>query len=399
MKKRFGAIISVFGVMVSASMAQITNPVPYADTFENDKYAVGSNLVGTVWQGDTNDASAVVTNLSCTSIVGYPVTNATHDQVLAFSAGVPITNEFNAAGLAVVALDTMIKPTFSERPEGSQMAAVSNSQMSLYIDTNGYINVFHGIQNYTLPADPNDGWAWTTLTNTTAIQSGTWARVTVVMNYDSVINGPISMFQVALNGTFITSPDAYLSPDISTGPGGTWFVSPKWTAELFMHKVVLSGSGLLDDMVVTTNTITYTPQEGSGYATNGVSIDWMTNTYKMVTNSDYPTYDKLALGDWDNDGAPTWSEYYAGTDPTNSASKLMIVSLTFSNNYTVLKWIGTTNARAPYAAQLSSNLLSIANWTNAPTSLTPLEGTNEASFLAPLTTPGFMRVIVNTNAP
>ena len=246
MKKRFGAIISVFGVMVSASMAQITNPVPYADTFENDKYAVGSNLVGTVWQGDTNDASAVVTNLSCTSIVGYPVTNATHDQVLAFSAGVPITNEFNAAGLAVVALDTMIKPTFSERPEGSQMAAVSNSQMSLYIGTNELVNIWHGTgTGWGAPSPSQVQWSEFSQLN---VSSGSWVRLTVTLNYlyDDDSGSYSVMMKTAINGQVLTNSLGHSTPSPGVADGGPWFQAASWNnADARLHRVVLSGLALI----------------------------------------------------------------------------------------------------------------------------------------------------------
>lgn len=385
MKKTCSAIVTVLCVAASASMAQ--NAVPYQETYEG--YAEGSNLVGTVWQGAAGSAIAVVTNGTPTEpTVGYPVPG-NHYKVLAFSDG-PITNVFDGttSNLTVVAFDTMIKPVFAEPPSGTQMEAISNSQMSLYIDTNGYVNVFHGIQNNQLPADPNDGWAWTTLTNTTPISSGSWVRVTVVMNYDSVVNGPISMFKVAVNGTFLNSPDAYSEADISKAKDGPWFVSPKWTADLRMHSIILNGSGMMDDTVVSTNEISYSVM----VATNGTPIQWML-AQGLTTNVTYPTWNDVALGDEDGDGAPTWAEHIAGTRPNDPTSKLFIISSTISNGLPILKWIGTTNALNPYTIQWSSNLMSISSWINA-TNLPKVEGTNQVTLPPAVINPAFLRVTV-----
>lgn len=396
MKKNLGSIVSVLCVTASVSMAQITNTIPYTDTYDSDKYAVGSNLVGSVWQSNTNGALAVVTNLTYTPVAGYPITNALHDQVMAFSDG-PITNEFDGTGLTVVALDTMIKPVFTEPPSDSQMEAVSNSQMSLYFGTNGYVNVYHGVLASTIPGTP-DSTQWTELTSGAQISPESWCRLTLVMNYDTSV-APISMFKVLVNGNLISAPNGYPGADVSTGAtGGPWFISPKWDdANLALHGVVLFGSGMLDDMVVTTNEITYAAQVDLGNATNGVPIQWMLDR-GMDTNGTYTTYDQLALGDWDNDGAPTWTERLAGTDPTNETSKLVIISSTISNGLPVLKWIGTTNAMNTYNIQWSSNLTMISGWTT-PTGGLPKGNssfsTNEVTLPnAPTFTPVFMRVTV-----
>lgn len=400
MKKIYAALILVMWSAASVSMAQ--NSVPYQNTFED--YAVGYNLIGTVWQGDTNVSVATVSNATPpVPSAGYPIPGATHTNAM-FSEGT-LTNEFDGStsNLTVVAIDMMIKPVFAERPEGGQMMAVSNSQVSLYVDTNGYVNVFHAIMTGGLPSDPpGGGWDWTTLTNTTAIATGAWARMTVVMNYDSVINGPVSMFKVAINGTFINSPDGFVLPDVGSSPNGPWFASPKSDVnDLRMHSVVLSGSGALDDLVVTNGNITFTggPVE-PGPFTNGVTYAWLVSQ-GITTNATYPTWDAAALADQDGDGAATWAEYIAGTQPTNPASKLIIVSQTISNGFPILKWIGTTNAHYPYLIQWSSNLMSISAWTTVTNNLPQTEGTNEATITLPpaVPSPAFLRVNVTTNSP
>ena len=407
MKNTLVAIISALAVTVSVSMAQITNPIPYADTYEN--YAAGSNLVGTVWQGDTSTpAIAVVTNLTyATPAAGYPTTAPTHTNVMEFKDG-PITNEFDGTGLTpaelsstVVALDTMINPSYAETPSDSQMGPVSNSLVSLYFDTNRYVNVFHGDVPGSIGLPATKRWS-TFSQGFSPVISGSWNRITVTLkfvNYGS-LDGKMAWIKTSLNGQDLTNSSGKVEANIGASDGGAWFVAPSWDDLNFtFHRVVLTGSGMLDDMVVTTNEITYASQGGSGYATNGVPIDWMTNTCGMVTNALFPTYDQLALGDWDNDGAPTWTERLAGTDPTNEFSKLVIISSTFSNGYPVLKWIGTTNAMNPYNVQWSSNLTIISGWTTITGGLPrgdSSHSTNEVTLPSAPTnfTPVFLRVTV-----
>ena len=396
MKKYCGAMVSVLFAAVSVSLAQ--NSVPYQDTYE--QYTAGSNLVGTVWQGDTSSAQAVVTNGTPDApSVGYPVPAAPHTQVMAFSNG-PITNEFDGttSNLTVVAIDTMVQPVFAEPPAGSQMAAVSNSQMSLYVDTNGYLNVYHGYLSGTIPGSP-DSTQWTTLTGGSQLTNGSWCRLTVVMNYDTSI-APIAMFKVGVNGTFINSSEGYLSADVSTSKGGPWFISPTWTdADLRMHRVVLSGTGKMDDMVVATNEVAFTPA-AEQYTTNGTSVSWL-QAYFGNTNTPphyYANWDAAAADDPDQDGAPTWAEFIAGTDPTNATSKLVIVSSTFSNGVPILKWIGSSKAQSPYSVEWSSNLMSITSWSTPTSGLPQADGTNQVTLPAPTFTPAFMRVnVTSTN--
>ena len=385
MKKRFPVIVSVLCAAASVSMAQ--HAVPYEDTYEG--YATNSDLVGSVWQGDTNTSHAVVTNAPSTApSVGYPVPTAAHTKVMAFSEGT-ITNEFNGttSNLTVVAIDTMVKPVFAEPPTGSQLVAISNAQVSLYIDTNGFINIFHA--KYFAFDEPGTqyAWGWSVLSNGVAkLATNDWLRLTITMNY----NPSVVMFKVALNGTTISGAEGFTSPTVATDKNGPWFAASANNAGM-LRRVVLSGSGMLDDMVVATNEITFAA--GGLYATNGTSIAWMQSS-GLTTNGTYPTWDDVALADQDGDGASTWAEYYAGTAPTNNTSKLVIVSATYSNGFPILKWIGTTNARAPYIIQWSSNLLSVLAWTNSSASLTQSEGTNEVTLPTPPVTPSFLRVTV-----
>lgn len=390
MKKYYGAIVSVLWAATSVSMAQ--NPVPYVDTYES--YATGSNLVGTVWQG-ASGAMAVVSNGAPTptqSKVDYPVPAANHTKVMAFSDGT-ITNEFDGSSLRLVAFDTMIKPVFSEPPTGDQLIAVSNSQISMYIGTNGLVNIWHGTgDGWTLP----EAKQWSVFPQMT-ITASNWIRVTMTMSYlydENDTGAYVAMFKTAINGVELTNSLGKSSANPAMLPnGGPWFKAGVWTETDLgcrFHKVVLSGSGMLDDMVVATNNIAFNVM----VASNGAPIAWM-QAQGLTTNVDYPTWDAVAMGDQDNDGAATWAEYIAGTAPTNETSKLVIVSTTYSNGAPILKWIGTTNALYPYLIQWSSNLMSVSSWMTA-TNLPQTEGTNTVTLPAPTGSKAFIRVNVPT---
>ena len=71
-------------------------------------------------------------------------------------------------------------------------------------------------------------------------------------------------------------------------------------------------------------------------ATNGVPVSWL-QQYGFTGD-----YNAAALGDQDADGMATWQEYYAGTNPTNSASVWLISALA-AQNAKVLKWPSVTN--------------------------------------------------------
>ena len=375
----------------SLSMAQ--NSVPYQDSFES--YAIGSNLVGTVWQGVTNSAMAVITNGTPTApSVGYPLHGIAHTQVMTFSDG-PITNDFGAStiGMSVVAMDAMIQPTFADRPDGSQMVAVSNSQVSMYFDTNGLANIWLGT---------GAGWGkgsvgWLTFPQPTVL-SGSWSRVTVILNYMSDIDlGDLVMMKVAINGNYLTNALGWSIPNSNGAPdGGPWFKAANWTdADARFHRVVLSGNGQLDDMVVTNAEMVLTSTNVVPlFATNWTSIAWMQGS-GLATNGTYPTWDAVALADQDGDGVPTWAEFIAGTNPNDANSKLTIISQTISNGLPVLKWIGTTNAQAPYTIEWSSNLLSISAWTPAATNA-QTEGTNILTIPSAPFAPAFMRIKINS---
>ena len=129
------------------------------------------------WYGDTNSMTAVVSNfvygvpgqnyffstISMTNVY-YPVASATHTNVLAFTDAA-MTNQFATYDTSVagtnMTVDFMIKPVLRE--EGAAAASLTNQvagcQTAMYVDSNGFLNVWHGITSL------GDDNAWMTFTN------------------------------------------------------------------------------------------------------------------------------------------------------------------------------------------------------------------------------------------
>lgn len=85
-----------------------------------------------------------------------------------------------------------------------------------------------------------------------------------------------------------------------------------------------------------------------GWATNDVPINWL-------QDHGLGTDDTAAMSDQDGDGSANWQEFYAGTDPTNEQSVLMVKTVVpeaVSN--TVLTWLSVSNKT--YTIESSSSL-------------------------------------------
>lgn len=334
-------------------------PLPYEDTYE--AYLPGMNLAGVSWKPeDTDYAEAIVTNgTPAAPFSGYPVPAVTHTNVMNFYGKLSVVFDgSSSSNLTTVALDTMIQPIFGPQPVGDQMAALSNAQTAVYFDTNGCLNIYHGVR--TSPtAGPPDYTEWLAVTNAPQIQTGEWCRLTLVVNYD--LAGPMMMFMVGVNSNFVSAPEGYAEAHVGSTRGGPWFISPKWSdADLRIHKLNLTGAGCVDDLTVTAG--------AAATATNGTPIAWMQEK-GLAPGGEYPTWDSLALGDSDHDGMPTWQECIAGTDPNSGLSALKIVtnSVAASGGTIILAWPSV--ASRIYAIQRSTNLVSqpFADlWTNIP---------------------------------
>lgn len=467
-------MIGLFVVVALAQLASAEVSVPYSIAFETN--AVGSSILSNgEWQG-TADAVAYVTNLDYSAgrqapVVEYPLNSESHTKVLKFSDGT-ISNMVSGAGITAVWLDTMIQPVFSETP--TMTAAISNSQMSLYFDTNGFMNVYHGVKPNINWGDAPDYGQWTTVSNSFGVvQTGKWIRVTVTMKY---IGGDLqqAFFQAKINGVTFSNELAYVNPEVDYATNGSWFLCANYQGNQ-LHQVALSGSGMIDDFVIATNAGTYGASLPSVYVTfagNGsvspsgtvtlpaspgttnfniiaatyyqiasvytgavagasnaivaaqgagnydlvwsnitvdstlfvqfsamlaasnVPIFWMAD--RTMTNTDYPTWDSLSLGDIDGDGMVTWKEFIARTHPGLSNSVVKILNQTVSNGIPRITWSGSTEAdRPPSMIQLSTNLTDANAWSTISNNISAsATGTNVVVLPAPAAVPAFYRITI-----
>mgnify|MGYP000400978180 CR=1 FL=1 len=230
-----------------------TNAIPYAESFEG--IPEGTSVIDTNlnygWFGEEGTL-AIVTNLDYGSYrqaprVNYPITGP-HASVLYFSSG-SISNPFtyeSSYGLTNVWVDMMIRPVPMEAPAMTE--AVSNSQLTIYVNTNGDLTVWHGVNTSGFfQVDYPD---WTVLTNSVGpIASDKWVRLTITMDYLSDPNF-LRYFKIQLNGEEFVSERAFALPDGNMTPGGPWFLCAN-PNQPYLSELALSGSGWVDDLVVT----------------------------------------------------------------------------------------------------------------------------------------------------
>lgn len=272
MKKTIGIIAAC--VLAQMASAQVTSSVPYQITFEG--YSEGSTILSNAnndgWFG-TEGTVAVVTNMQYTSAMQSYLTNSvSHNQVLKFSDGT-ISNMFDGSSLSDIVIDTMIQPVRSETPTSQTMLAVSNSQVSLYFDTNGFINVYHGVMTNADYGNIPHFAQWSTLSNGFgAAESGAWVRVTVNMKHDT--ESSMSYFKVKINNTEFVNPLAYSDTSGTLTSTGSWFLCANYNQNK-LNQIALNGSGMLDDFVVATTEGSYAAAAPTIYvmiAGNGGSV-------------------------------------------------------------------------------------------------------------------------------
>lgn len=385
-KGLFGLSMTILAGLTSMSYGQAT--LPYTNDFES--YSSGSAITSDVnWV--SSSAVTVITNLDYlngpnmnTPYMGAPLVG-THSKVLSFSDA-PLTNLYNNSD-TFIAIDTMIRPTVAQ--DLTYDNSVSQSQFSVSFVTNG-VAIWHGMQNS--PTYGADYASWFVLNGGTPVSSGKWVRLTITLNYQALPTDGFgsynAMFQVKLDGQALTSPEGHVDADMGSATGGSWMLMAPNSAPTKINNLTLNGSGMMDDLVVGTASV-------PDYVTDNrkIPFNWLELAGLVTNGSSSATINaaETDLADADGDGMANWQEYFAGTQPTNPASALLILEETVNNGLTTIKWLGTTNALAPYSIALSTNL---SAWSTISNNIVRIEGTN--TLVAPPTalSPAFYRVQV-----
>jgi len=110
---------------------------------------------------------------------------------------------------------------------------------------------------------------------------------------------------------------------------------------------------------------------GEQTTTNGTPYTWL-ESYGITNNRE--TAD---ISDSDGDGALTWQEYRAGTDPTNALSVFRVFDTDFLGTSNRITWYGTTNSGVvtDFIIYRTTNLLS-PTWLPVSTNPRSVTGTN-----------------------
>ena len=371
-------------VMAAGGIATL----PYQMDFES--LALGSSITS-VPNWSSSSAITTITNVTYvdtakmnTPYMGTPLSNG-HARVMSFSDA-PVTNSYDGLNCPIVAIDTMIQPTISQ--ELVSNAAVSNSQFSISFVTNG-VAIWHGLQ--TTSAYGSDSNNWFVINNgATPVSSGKWVRLTVTINYQADPDGFglfNALFQVKIDGQPLISAQGHSTDSMSAPTPGSWHLMAQATTPTQINSLTLDGSGMLDDLAVTTNLV-----DDSITTAYSVPFRWL-QLYSLTNDTGTSAMNTAAGLDSDSDGMANWQEYLAGTDPTNSASQLIILSQTVINGIPTIQWQSSSKAVAPYRIAMASNIAS-NNWTTITSNVARVDGTT--TVIAPHTTnsPAYYRVQV-----
>ncbi len=234
-------VISLCLKLINVYAVNVTNSVPYYDSFES--YNSGDRIIGSAgwYAGNTN--FALVTNITYSSNYTepshrYPLGSA-GDRVLKTIH--TSTNLVTNAVDQIVWIDYVINPTYWD--DNGTPSISASAQAAYYVNTNGQFVLRHGD-----PAGPEP--LWTTISNT-FINTDDWVRITIKMDYqteDAFLSG--KYFQFFLNGVVITNTAAYTDNAYADTYGGSWFAMID-RSRAKISQISFSGINYLDNLVVT----------------------------------------------------------------------------------------------------------------------------------------------------
>ncbi|MEI8205273.1 MAG: hypothetical protein WCG03_00180, partial [Kiritimatiellales bacterium] len=257
----------------SLNFGATSNTVPYQETFE--EMAVGSPIVvfnnTNGWYNGTNTGSAFVTNVSYElNNLLHPVESAAHSNVLKFTDA-SLINRIQPYSAANTTVDFMLQSALGEIAPNSSM--VPGSQTALYLNADGRLKAWYGLDN----TGTNN--AWLTYANT-PVGTADWVRVTIALDYTT--DAANSFFKVMLDGVELRPPTNGYTKGLgafNADPNGTWLLIANQALKQ-IQSFAVAESGMLDDLVVTTNDVTefypiinhlltVTSGTGGGSYTNG----------------------------------------------------------------------------------------------------------------------------------
>jgi hypothetical protein len=162
---------------------------------------------------------------------------------------------------------------------------------------------------------------------------------------------------------------------IESGPGPVTFINgtaPSATAYFTVAGVYVLRLTTTDGLSTVSDEVIITIKNAETLVTsNNTPYSWLKGF--GITNN----YDAADLADLDLDGALTWEEYLAGTDPTDPLSVFCIMQSPFQANGPELIWYGTMNSgvTTDFVIYRCTNLAENI-WTQVGTQSRHVSGTN-----------------------
>jgi hypothetical protein len=330
------------------------NTVPHVESFE--PYAAGTDLPGVNgWYADTVDALTV--RAESYVHTNRLLTGEDHTKVGEFvEAGV--SNLYRGTGgWTNLWIDFIVQPQLSDKPGTlNRVQGDADTQWAIYFDASGRIHLYHGW--YEADWTPRKGW---TILDYPPVASGQWVRVTLTMDYltdvwlesfppDWPPDRIDQYFRIAVDGGDpVSDALAYQERDPTSGGNGTWFLCAHTPhAEGFgstnLSGICLLGPGKIDDLVVNTNAASPSSSSLSPYE------QWL--AAEGVEDG----------ADDDDDGAESWDEYLAGTDPNDQDSVFRIIEIKSGSPKTIVFFATDANDNTPFDIYRATNLLDVSPW-------------------------------------
>jgi hypothetical protein len=360
-------------VTITVISSNTLNTIPYRESFES--HVAGAKIVGIKgWYSDDADSAVVVESDYTNGYAGtYPILEEAHELVLGVDGFV--TNRFeNTESHEKVWIDLVLETKTWNQAQPPQGDA--DVQFGIYANTNNRFVVWHCPD----PAGAPTVNAWTELTETD-VAPDEWIRLTLELDYQRDGND-FFHFRLWTNGIAITNTYEWFA---TANTNNNYFSSLSTAGEFHFDDMVVEdydtlrfrrivasaglygtvnpsgevlvtlGGGTNFNMVATNYyhvedvVIDGTVSQGaiSNYAFTNVTANRTIDAHFTadLASHDTPvwwlvqhglgTNEADVIADGDGDWLPTWEEYVAGTDPTQSTSRFHIVITDASANVLV----------------------------------------------------------------
>jgi hypothetical protein len=316
-----------------------SNRLPYAESFETFDLWTTTWLA---WGWSSEEWNAArIRPIRYDYAGSLPISGLRHEQVMDVNG--PVRHNFTSAlSHSHVLVDAMIQPALRTHP--SHPPANADAQAAFYFNGNGKLAVFHSIYSGGFTTVSQQ---WTEL-NHTAITNGQWVRFKVTCDYLSDSLRGDKYYSVELDGTALTSPNAYNTPQPTNevaDMGGSLFLcanSGNGGGNAALTGLAFDGLMRVDDLTVSTP---------SSVTAQGTPLEWLESYYP---GADLEAVDLL---DTDGDGHFAWQEYLAGTDPTDDTSAFIGSIAQLPSGDLEITWPSAFDGSLlPYAVYISTNL-------------------------------------------